>query len=151
MPTAPELGTDLALGRPVTGSTPCAAAESAGKAVDGSLANNSKWCSAEANPSLQVDLGSVRSVSSFVVEHAGLGGENTGWNTGAFQIQTSTDGAGWTTAVTVTGSRASRTYHPVAARSARYVRLVVSRPANTGGGGSDAARVYELEVHGPEL
>ena len=62
-----------------------------------------------------------------MVKHAGLGGENTGWNTGAFQIQTSTDGAAWTTAATVTGSRASRTYHPVAARTARYVRLVDQR------------------------
>ncbi|MER0443892.1 GH92 family glycosyl hydrolase [Streptomyces sp. Edi4] len=149
IPAAPDLGPDLALGKAATGSAPCTQSESADKAVDGSLANNSKWCSASANPSLQVDLGSVRDVSSFVVEHAGLGGENTGWNTSAFQIQTSTDGAAWTTAATVTGSRASRTYHPVAARTARYVRLVISGPANTGGGGSDAARVYELGVYGP--
>ena len=88
-------------------------------------------------------------MSSFVVKHAGLGGENTGWNTGAFQIQTSTDGAAWTTAATVTGSRSSRTYHPVAARSARYVRLVDHRARPTpSGGGSDAARVYELGVYG---
>ncbi|GHB34015.1 alpha-1,2-mannosidase [Streptomyces xanthochromogenes] len=149
VPAAPELGTDLALGKPVTGSASCAAAESADKAVDGSLTNNSKWCSSAANPSLQVDLGSVRNVSSFVIKHAGLGGENTGWNTGAFQIQTSTDGTAWTAAATVTGSRSSRTYHPVSARSARYVRLVVTSPSNTSGGGSDAARVYELEVYGP--
>ncbi|MEV6042523.1 GH92 family glycosyl hydrolase [Streptomyces xanthochromogenes] len=149
VPAAPELGTDLALGKPVTGSASCAAAESADKAVDGSLTNNSKWCSPAANPSLQVDLGSVRNVSSFVIKHAGLGGENTGWNTGAFQIQTSTDGTAWTTAATVTGSRSSRTYHPVSARSARYVRMVVTSPSNTSGGGSDAARIYELEVYGP--
>ncbi|CAM5236893.1 alpha-1,2-mannosidase [Streptomyces xanthochromogenes] len=149
VPAAPELGTDLALGKPVTGSASCAAAESADKAVDGSLTNNSKWCSSAANPSLQVDLGSVRNVSSFVIKHAGLGGENTGWNTGAFQIQTSTDGTAWTTAATVTGSRSSRTYHPVSARSARYVRMVVTSPSNTSGGGSDAARIYELEVYGP--
>ncbi|MFD9636897.1 discoidin domain-containing protein, partial [Streptomyces violascens] len=110
---------------------------------------NSKWCSSMADKSLQADLGSVRNVSSFVIKHAGLGGENTGWNTGAFQIQTSIDGSAWTTAVTVTGSRSSRTYHPVSARSARYVRLVITSPSNTGGGGSDAARVYELEVYGP--
>ncbi|MFD9821164.1 GH92 family glycosyl hydrolase [Streptomyces violascens] len=149
VPAAPELGTNLALGKPVTGSASCASAESADKAVDGSLTNNSKWCSSMADKSLQVDLGSVRNVSSFVIKHAGLGGENTGWNTGAFQIQTSIDGSAWTTAVTVTGSRSSRTYHPVSARSARYVRLVITSPSNTGGGGSDAARVYELEVYGP--
>ncbi|MEU8965640.1 GH92 family glycosyl hydrolase [Streptomyces sp. NPDC048491] len=149
VPAAPDLGTDLSLGKQVTGSASCATAESADKAVDGSLANNSKWCSSAANPSIQVDLAAVRDVSSFVVKHAGLGGENTGWNTGAFQIQTSTDGTAWTTAATVTGSRASRTYHPVSVRPARYVRLLVTSPANTTGGGSDAARIYELEVYGP--
>ncbi len=148
VPAAPDLGANLALGKPVTGSAGCATAESADKAVDGSLAHNSKWCSSAANPSLQVDLGAVHDVSSFVVKHAGLGGENTGWNTGAFQIQTSTDGTAWTTAATVTGSRSSRTYHPVSVRPARYVRLLVTSPANTSGGGSDAARVYELEVYG---
>jgi hypothetical protein len=145
---APELGTDLALNRPVTASTPCATAESGAEAVDGSLKNNSKWCSKAASPTLQVDLGATRTVSSFVVEHAGLGGENTGWNTGAFQLLTSTDGTTWTTAASVTGSRSSRTYHPVSPRAARYVRLVVSQPANTTIDGSDAARIYELEVYG---
>ncbi|MFK8910382.1 GH92 family glycosyl hydrolase [Streptomyces sp. YS-3] len=145
VPAAPELGANLARGATATGSAVCAAAESADKAVDGALRNNSKWCSSASGPSLQVDLGSARTVSSFVVEHAGLGGENTGWNTGGFQIQTSTDGSSWTTAATVTGSRSSRTYHPVSPRTARYVRLLVTSPANTS---SSAARIYELEVYG---
>ena len=33
-----------------------------------------------------------RTSASFVVKHAGLGGETTGWNTGAFTIETSPDG-----------------------------------------------------------
>ncbi|MCW2639949.1 MAG: alpha,2-mannosidase [Dactylosporangium sp.] len=144
-PAAPQLGANLAQGKPATGSPACAAAESPDKAVDGSLSSNSKFCS-QASPSfLQVDLGSVQNVSSFVVKHAGLGGENTGWNTGAFNIQTSVDGSTWSTAATVSGSRSSRTYHPVAARSARYVRLNVTTPTNSG---NNAARVYELEVYG---
>jgi predicted alpha-1,2-mannosidase len=148
VPAAPELGPDLALGKTVTASTPCAATETGDKAVDGILKNNSKWCSLVVNPTLQVDLGSTRTVSSFVVKHAGLGGENTGWNTGAFQLQTSTDGSTWTTAATVTGSRSSRTYSPVSPRQARYVRLAVSTDTNTTGNGSNAARIYELEVYG---
>ncbi|WP_405578679.1 GH92 family glycosyl hydrolase [Streptomyces sp. NBC_01190] len=147
VPAAPELGTNLAQGRPVTASASCAGAESGDKAVDGTLKNNSKWCSSVANASLQVDLGSAQNVSSFVVKHAGLGGENTAWNTGAFQIQTSTDGSTWSTAASVTGSRSSRTYNAVSPRSARYVKLVVSQPVNTSGG-SAAARIYELEVYG---
>jgi hypothetical protein len=148
VPAAPELGTNLAQGRTVTASAACATAESGDKAVDGSLKNNSKWCSKAAGATLTVDLGSTQNVSSFVVKHAGLGGENTGWNTGAFQLQTSTDGSTWSTAATVTGSRASRTYNAVSPRQARYARLVVTTPANTTGNGSDAARIYELEVYG---
>ncbi|MFC4031315.1 GH92 family glycosyl hydrolase [Streptomyces polygonati] len=148
VPAAPELGTNLAQGKPVTASANCATGESADKAVDGTLKNNSKWCSTATSPSLQVDLGAATTVSSFVVKHAGLGGENTGWNTGAFQIQTSTDGTTWSTAASVTGSRSSRTYNAVSPRQARYVRLAISQPANATGNGSNAARVYELEVYG---
>jgi hypothetical protein len=47
--------------------------------------------------------------------------------------------------VTVTGARQSRTYAPIPARTARYVRLDASTPTNDG---SNAARIYELEVYG---
>ncbi|GLZ79795.1 alpha-1,2-mannosidase [Actinorhabdospora filicis] len=145
-PAAPELGPNLALGKPATSSATCNADENAAKAFDGSLSGNSKWCStASGTKWLQVDLGAPTNVGSFVVKHAGLGGETTGWNTGSFAIQTSVDGANWTQAVSVSGSRASRTYHPVSARTARYVRLDVTTPTNNGNG---AARIYEFEVHG---
>jgi predicted alpha-1,2-mannosidase len=144
---APTLGTNLAQGKPTsTSAAACATAESVDKAVDGVLANNSKWCTQAAGAAMTVDLGSAQNVSAFVVKHAGLGGENTGWNTGAYTIATSTDNATWTTAATVTGSRASRTYNPVSTRSARYVRLTVNTPANNG---NAATRIYELEVYGP--
>ncbi len=144
-PTAPELGANLAQGRPTSSSTACATAESGDKAVDAALWNNSKWCSQTPGATLQVDLGSAQTVASLVLKHAGLGGESTGWNTGAFQVRTSTDGTNWTTEATVTGSRSSRTYTPFAARTARYVRVVVSTPVNTGG--DTSARIYELEAY----
>ena len=144
-PAEPDLGPNLALGRPATGSAACATSEAAGKAVDGALAGNSKWCTSTAPRQLQVDLGSARTVSSFVVKHAGLGGENTTWNTAAYTIATSTDGTTFTPAVTVTASKSSRSYLPIAARSARYVRFETSQPAADT---SAAARVYELEVYG---
>ncbi|BCJ55813.1 alpha-1,2-mannosidase [Actinoplanes sp. NBRC 14428] len=140
----PDLGANLAAGRTATGTASCNSAESPAKAVDGAIAGNSKFCSASA-PQLQVDLGSARTVSSFVVKHAGLGGEPTNWNTGAYTISTSTDGSSWSAAVTVTGARASRSYLPFPARTARYVRLDASQPANDGSG---TARLYELEVYG---
>lgn len=39
-----------------------------------------------------------------------------------------------------------RTYHPVSARQARYVRLAVSSPTNVAN--DSAARIYELQVYG---
>jgi hypothetical protein len=145
-PTAPSLGTNLAQGRPATGSTACAASEGPAEAFDGTLGSNSKWCSTAAGTKfLQVDLGSSQNITSFVVKHAGLGGEQTGWNTGAFNIQTSPDASTWTTRATVSGNRTSRTYHPISSVSARYVRLNVTTPANDGNG---AARINELEVYG---
>jgi hypothetical protein len=142
---APDLGTNLALGRPVTASAPCAAAESAEKAVDGVLMNNSKWCSLAAGSWLQVDLGSNRTVGSFAIAHAGLGGENTAWNTGAYSLQTSTDGTTWVTRVNASGNQSSRTLHTIAAVTARYVRLNVLTPTTNG---NTATRIYELEVYG---
>ena len=142
----PTLGTNLALGKTATGSTACATTETAAKAVDGSLANNSKFCSSTAPRFLQVDLGSSQTVSSFVLKHAGLGGESTGWNTGAFTISTSTDGTTWTHG----GDRHRQPLqpHPApdhAARTARYVKVDIGTPANDG---NAAARIYELEVYG---
>jgi predicted alpha-1,2-mannosidase len=144
-PAEPDLGPNLALNKTVTGTAACAGTESAGKAVDGSIRGNSKFCSGAVPATLTVDLGSAQTVSSFVVKHAGLGGEGTNWNTGAFTIATSTDNVNWSTAVTVTGSRASRTYSPIAPRSARWVRFTADTPTNDG---SAASRIYELEVYG---
>jgi predicted alpha-1,2-mannosidase len=142
----PDLGPDLALNKATTsGSAVCGTGEAAAKAVDGQLKDNSKWCTAGTPHTLTVDLGSAQTVSSFVLKHAGLGGERTNWNTGGYTIATSTDNSTWTTVVTASGVRQSRTYAPIPARTARYVRLDASTPANDGSG---AARIYELEVYG---
>jgi predicted alpha-1,2-mannosidase len=142
-PAAPALGANLARGRPATGSAPCAAAEGPAGAFDGTL--GTKFCTLAADKVLQVDLGSARNVGAFVVKHAGLGGETTAWNTGAFTISTSPDGASWTVRASASGNRTSRTYHPISPVSARYVRLAVTTPANDGNG---AARIPEFEVYG---
>ena len=116
----------------MTASTACGTAEAAGKALDGLIRGNSKWCSVTAPAVLTVDLGSAQNVSAFVVKHAGLGGETTGWNTGAYTIATSTDNVTYSQAVSVTGARNSRGYQPIPARGARYVRLTVNTPTNNG-------------------
>jgi predicted alpha-1,2-mannosidase len=144
-PAEPDLGPNLALNKTATAAAACNSSEAAAKAVDGTLVGNSKWCSGTSPYVLTTDLGSAQTVSSFVVKHAGLGGEQTNWNTGAFTISTSTDNATWSTAVTVTGSKSSRTYSPIPPRTARYVRFEATTPTNDGG---TAARIYELEVYG---
>jgi hypothetical protein len=140
-----DLGPNLALGKPATSSAVCAASETAAKAVDGILMNNSKWCSLTSPYWLQIDLGSNQTVTSFVIKHAALGGETTGWNTSAYNIQTSTDNVNWTTRVAVTGSTSSRTFDAISAVTARYVKLNILTPTNNG---NTAARIYEFEVYG---
>jgi predicted alpha-1,2-mannosidase len=142
-PAAPTLGANLALNRPATGSAACATGEGPAAAVNGNL--GTKFCTSAATKFLQVDLGSAQNIGAFVVKHAGLGGETTAWNTGAFTIETSNDAATWTGRVSVSGNRTSRTYHPIASVSARYVRLSISTPA---GDGNAAARIPEFEVYG---
>ena len=140
------VGANLALNRPATGSIVCNANESAAKAVNGSVSGGTtdKFCSLASSKWLRVDLGSSRTVHSFVIKHAGAGGEATAWNTKAFTLQTSTDGATWTTVATVSASSASVTTHAITPRTARYVRLNISTPTQNG---DPAARIYELEVY----
>ena len=139
-------GGNLALNKPATGSTPCNTNEGPAKAVNGSVSggNSDKWCSHAVPRFLQVDLGSNTTVGSFVIRHAGAGGESTAFNTRAYTIQVGPDVNNLTTVVTVTANTASVTSHTITPRSARIVRLNVTTPTqNTNTG----ARIYELEVY----
>lgn len=145
--TPPPSSGNLALNRPATADSACAATEGPAKAVNGSVTggNADKWCSTGTDRYLRVDLGSPQEISRFVVKHAGAGGENTAWNTRDFTIATSLDGSAWTNRVTVTGNTASSTTHQITAATARYVRLNVGTPTSTT---DQAARIYEFEVYG---
>ncbi|MFI9295564.1 endo-beta-N-acetylglucosaminidase [Streptomyces gardneri] len=138
---------NLALNRPATASGQCSGTETAAKAVNGSVSggNSDKWCTLTTGKWLEVDLGSSRSLSSFVVKHAQAGGESSTWNTRAFTVQVrNATSDPWTTAVTVTGNTAGTTTHPVGL-TARYVRLAITTPTqNT----DPAARIYEFEAWG---
>lgn len=141
------VGTNLALGRPATGTTPCAASEGPEKAVNGTVngGNSDKFCSSVANAWLRVDLGSTRTISRFEVAHAQAGGEAASMNTKAFTISVSNDGTTWSTPVTVTNNTAATSVHPVSGVSGRYVRLNVGTPTQ---GTEIATRIYELRVYG---
>ena len=145
--TAPPAGSNLAVGRPATGSTACGAAEGPDKAVNGSVGggNADKFCSVVAGSWLQVDLESAKAITGFVVKHAGAGNEAVALNTKAFTLQLSADGAAWSTPVTVTANTASISTHLIATTTARYARINVQTPSQT----TDAAtRIYEFEVYG---
>jgi PKD repeat protein len=136
---------NLALNKPATGSTACNSSETPAKAVNGSVSggNSDKFCSLTSPAWLDVDLGTLQTVSSFVVKHAGAGGETSTWNTQAFTIQTSTNGTTWSTPVTVTNNTANISTHPITPTSARYVRLHVTYPTQDY---SLGMRIYEFEV-----
>jgi predicted alpha-1,2-mannosidase len=140
---------NLALNHPATADSSCNANETPGKAVNGSISGglSDKWCSlgAVGTQFWQVDLGGTHSVNQIVIDHAGAGGEQTGWNTRAFNLQVSTDGTNFTTVVTVTANTASVTTHTITPVNARFVRLNIVTPTNNGNG---AARIYEVQVFG---
>jgi ABC-type transport system involved in multi-copper enzyme maturation permease subunit len=97
---------NLALERPVTGSLPCSTDQGPEKAVNGSVAGGraDAWCAYDYPLFLQVDLGSVRPVSRFVVKHASAGGESDNSDTREFNIQLSSDGKTFTTVASSTGA-----------------------------------------------
>ncbi|MFB8374917.1 endo-beta-N-acetylglucosaminidase [Paenibacillus taichungensis] len=137
---------NVALGKTATADHACGPAEDAGKAIDGKVTDNSKWCALGNQPHwLQVDLGKEHQISGFVIKHAESGGEWSGFNTSDYSIQVSADGVNWSDVVHVKGNTAAETTDAIALVKARYVKLNVLKPTQ---GGDTAARIYEFEVHG---
>jgi alpha-glucosidase len=131
---------NLALNRTTKTTSACTAEESGAKAVNGSVSggNSDKWCSGVAGTkTLEVDLGADNAIKSFIVKHAGAGGEPASMNTKNFTIETSTGGGVWTTAATVADNTASTTTSTVSV-TARWIRL-----STTDG----VARIYEFEAY----
>ena len=106
------------------------------QAVDGD--GTTRWASqATDNQWLQVDLGSVRTISSVKLQWEAAYAK-------AFQIQVSTNGTTWTTVATVTNGTGG-TQTVAASGSGRYVRMQGTTRA-TGYGYS----LYEFQVFGPD-
>jgi hypothetical protein len=139
----PTPGVNLALNKPATSSTPANAAESAAFAVNGQVYD--KWCSSVASKWLQVDLGAPFNLNKFITKHAAAGGELPEWNTRAYNIQLSTNGATWTTPVTVSNNAAGTTIDSIPPTSARYVKLNIVQAEQVG---NNASRIYEFEIYG---
>ncbi len=134
---------NLALNRPASADSACIASQNAAKAVDGSVINDSKWCSMSSNRWLQIDLGSVKQVSQFVIKHASEGGQSASYNTKAYNIQFSSNGTTWNTAVTVNNNTSGVTVDNIPDTQARYIRLNVTTPTQTS---DSTARIYDFAV-----
>lgn len=140
-------GANLALNKPTTSSgSLCDPGTPGSKAVNGTAADlYDKWCSFASSAWLQIDLGLSQTVSSIVVQHAGVAGEPTAYNTRDFDLQVSTNGSTWTTVAAVTGNTANQTTHEFAPTQARYVKLHVTTPSSNG---DSATRIFEVKVYG---
>jgi F5/8 type C domain-containing protein len=140
-----EARTNLALGKPATGSPICKPGEEAGKAVNGKVASKTqdKFCTLQTPSWLRIDLQQVSTITGFTIKHAGAGDESLSMNTRAFKLRLSSDGSTWTTVVDETGNTQSITEHRIAPTRARYVELDVSQPTQTD---DKATRIYEVEV-----
>ena len=102
----PDGRDNLALQRPATGSVPCSPDQGPEKAVNGSVTGGQadKWCARDYPWFLQVDLGTSRPVTRFVLKHASAGGETEESDTRDFNIQVSGDGKTFTTVASSTGA-----------------------------------------------
>jgi len=143
----PAAATNFALNQVATGSSACSTNETPAKAVNGSVVqgNPDKFCSGASTRYLQVDLGTSRTFSYFVVKSAGAGGEDPVYNTRDYNIQVSNTGRSnsWTTVATVSGNTANVTTTQIAPTTARYVKLNIVDGEQ---GAGTAARIYEFEV-----
>jgi len=135
---------NVALRKIATGSVACSTAEQPWFANNGSTAD--RWCSrAPGTKFLQIELQDEYDVSSFVIRHAGAGGQPVAGNTRAFSIQVGFNTRELDTVVTVTDNSDSVTTHPIATRAMRVIRLNITTPTQTA---DDTAVIYEFEAYG---
>jgi hypothetical protein len=137
---------NLALNKPATADSQCAANEAPAKAVNGTVngGNTDKWCSLGASKWIRVDLQAATQVGRVVLKHSGAGAEKPVWNTRDFDVQVSLDGVSWTTVAAPRGNTANVTTHTFTPRSARYLRVNVITPTSDT---DKAARLYEFEAY----
>ncbi|MFF1407030.1 beta-1,3-glucanase family protein [Streptomyces sp. NPDC058294] len=125
----------LSQGRPANGSSTENASFPAAAAVDGNP--GTRWSSAFADPQwLRVDLGSVQQITRVTLTWEAAYAK-------AYQIQTSTDGANWTTVYSTTNATGG-TQDLTVTGSGRYVRLYGTERATQYG-----YSLYEFQVYGP--
>jgi beta-glucanase (GH16 family) len=130
----PSYGTNIAQGKPTTASSAESAQFPASNATDGDI--TTRWSSTFSDPQwLQVDLG-----QNYNLNHATLTWEAA--TASAYQLQTSTDGANWSTVYTNNNSPQDIQSTALSA-TARYVRVYATGRASQWGDS-----LYELALYG---
>ncbi|WP_405888757.1 beta-1,3-glucanase family protein [Streptomyces sp. NBC_01136] len=125
----------LSQGRPATASSTESASFPAAAAVDGNP--GTRWSSGFADPQwLQVDLGSVQQITRVTLTWEAAYAK-------AYQIQTSTDAATWTTVYSTTTATGG-TQNLTVTGSGRYIRLYGTARATQYG-----YSLWEFQVYGP--
>ena len=119
--------------------------EEAIKAIDGV---GSRWSGTGAPAWLMIDLGKGYTVNRYVVRHAGASGEPMGFNTRDFRFQYSVDGENWITVDTITDNTGNITDRYVTPFTARYVRLLITKPNSMTGRDAAVSTIAEFEVYG---
>ncbi|UJF31791.1 galactose-binding domain-containing protein [Paenibacillus hexagrammi] len=126
---------NLALGKTVTATTTENSSYPASNAVDGN--GSTRWASSYADQqNFTVDLGSVQSVSSVVLQWEAAYAKQ-------FQIQTSVDRVTWTTVYSNYNGAGGRNVITFSATSARYVKAYLIQRATAYG-----FSLYEFEIYG---
>lgn len=143
-------GIDLVQGKTVRTSGATGEGENGAKAVDGN--NFSKWCSTDPGMVkwLVVDLGEETQFDTWVVKNASVGGEFADYNTKDVYLQISNDGNVWTSVDYVKDNKAGTIACKLSEKkSARYVRLYITKPTQRTGTTGDAtyARIYGFELY----
>ncbi len=132
--SANAAATLLSQGKPATASSTENAGTPASAAVDGNT--GTRWSSAFTDPQwIQIDLGSTATITQIVLQWEAAYGK-------AFQLQTSTDAANWTTIYsTTTGTGGTQTI--TVSGTGRYVRLY-----GTARGTQYGYSLWEFQVYG---
>ncbi|MFB9237206.1 glycosyl hydrolase [Plantactinospora siamensis] len=132
-PTGPAPAGNLALRRPVTASSTEDSGKTADLAVDGNA--GTRWSSVYSDPQwIQVDLGASYPISQVTLRWEAAYGK-------AYQIQTSDDGASWTTVYNTT-TGAGGVENLAVSGHGRYVRM-----SGTVRGTAWGYSLYEFEVY----
>ncbi len=119
--------------------------ETAEQAIDG--AASTKWYTDQPGPQwLRLDLHQPTVINRWIVRHAQSGGETPELNTVDFALQASADGNSWTNVDVVSGNTSAVTNRELRPFSARYLKLVVTKPSRSADPGT---RICELELYGP--